>query len=423
MKIDLHRLIVEQQKFDCTRCARCCRSLFVAVSAPERDRIDELRNWREQRGVDELFVRSPTAGPRFGLAKRPDGRCVFLDDDNLCSIHKLHGPAAKPIACQAYPFALAPFQDRLCVTLRFDCPAVLQCTGRNITAHRGDLQRLAKVLAPDAPAAPGSRTVTPGRTIPPERIETLNELLLKIVQSDAMSLYDRLCWFRLFVEHLRRLRWSRLSDEEFEELMPMLHGGSLGQLQHEAPPAQPIAPRARKLLGQIFFLLAQPPTAIPTRREGFAATWRNRMEQKRAARQLRSTSGPLPPIQPDWPQCDIAQLEHSFGPWPADVDQMLTRYLTCRIAAMSYCGPSFYGYSLTEGADTLLLAIVTAGWLMRIHAAKAGRSRIELPDSHAALMTIDGNVGYSRPLGFGPSRLRLSYLRDHLAAFLDRYCH
>lgn len=423
MKIDLHRLIVEQQKFDCTRCARCCRSLFVGVTDSERDRIYDLRNWREQFGVDELFVRGPTAGAGFGLAKRRDGRCVFLDDGGLCSIHKLYGPAAKPIACQAYPFAMAPFQDRLCVTLRFDCPAVLECTGRKISAHRADLQRLAKQLVPDSPGAPVARTVTPGRPVAPERIEGVNELLLKIVQSDAMSLYDRLCWLRLFVEHLRRLRWSRLSDEEFDEFMPMLQGGSLGQLQHEAPPAQQIAARARKLLGQIFFLLTQPPTAIPARREGFLTRLHNRMAQNRTARQLRSATGPLPPVQPDWPQCDISRLEHSFGTWPAEVDQMFTRYLTCRIAAMSYFGPSFYGYSLTEGADTLLLASVTAGWLMRIHATKADRSGIELPDAHAALMTIDGNVGYSRTLGFGPSRLRLSYLRDHLPAFLDHYCH
>ena len=77
---------------------------------------------------------------------------------------------------------------------------------------------------------------------------------------------------------------------------------------------------------------------------------------------------------------------------------------------------------MTEGIQTLLMAMVAVGWLMRICAVKAGRKRIELSDAHTAVMTIDGNLGYSSALGFGPSKWRLKYLSAHLKNFINWYC-
>ena len=134
------------------------------------------------------------------------------------------------------------------------------------------------------------------------------------------------------------------------------------------------------------------------------------------------TEGPLPGLQEHWPKCDLSDLEKSFGTWPQNVQNMISRYISCRIASVGYCGPNFYNYSMIEGLQSLILAVITIAWLMRIEAICEQRDKIELTDAHRAVMTIDGNLGYASPLGTGPARLRLRYLSDHLGKFIDCYC-
>ena len=139
-------------------------------------------------------------------------------------------------------------------------------------------------------------------------------------------------------------------------------------------------------------------------------------------KRLDKITGTLPKIRPDWPQCDLSELEESFGPWPGEVEKMVERYLVCRIGGMNYCGASFYGYSVVEGVESLLLGVVTLGWLMRIEAIKAGRKTLVLEDAHQAVMAIDGNMGYGKALGMSMARLRLEYLSGHLETLVPWYC-
>jgi hypothetical protein len=226
----------------------------------------------------------------------------------------------------------------------------------------------------------------------------------------------------MFVEHLGRVKWANVSEEDFEPLMSLIKGASLTEARRREPLRRAVEGKNRRLLGQIFFLLAHPPELLTSTRPPLRQRMRQRMQTLAQMRQLRLSKGPLPKLQPDWPDCDLASLESSFGPWPSQVDQLLQRYMTCRIGGMNYCGPNFYNYSMTEGAHSLVLAIITIGWLMRIEAVKDKRDCIELPDAQTAVITIDGNMGYASALGSGPARMRLQYLSTHLQQFIDWYC-
>jgi len=423
MRIEFHPRILEQQVYRCTCCGASCRSFLVAVEPRERQAIEALADWRARLGVDELFVRRRAAGRAgYGLAKRLDGRCVFLDDDNLCLIHKLHGLPAKPLACQLYPFVLTPLAGKWRVGLRFDCPAVVENVGVLLTHHEADLRRLEKQLATPRLERLPAPPVAPARRVSNERFEAINEALVKIITSDATPLVRRLLWLHGFAGHVGRIRWDRVSEEDFQPLLNMLRGGVLAEVQRAEPPRRRPEGRPRKLLGQIFFLLGQPTTVLTGKREGLAERLGRRWALLRAARQFRRAHGPLPKIRPTWPKCDLSDLEHSFGDWPAEVQQMLTRYLTSRLAGMNYCGPAFYGYGMIEGLQTLLLGMVAVGWLMRLAAVRAGRRHLELADAHEAVLTIDGNLGYAEALNFGPARLRLRVLGEHLGEFIACYC-
>ena len=423
MKILIHSELKEQQKYSCKCCGAGCRSFLVAVRPQERQAIEAQENWRESLGVDELFVTHRAAGKLgFGLAKRTDGSCIFLGNDNLCVIHKKFGLKAKPLACQLYPFVLTPVGGRLHLGLRFDCPAVCENIGQNLDDHRKDLKRMARELITADIEKLELPEICFKQKVSVKFFEAINEILLKMTNSDAVPLNDRLQWLRNFVDYLCEIKWQNVTDENFDDLVGMIQGGLLAEIQSRQIPKKAVTGKPRKLLGQIFFLLCQPTSIITAQKKGPLKTLKNRLRLTRMEKQLRQLDGPLPRIQPDWPDCNLQDLETDFGTWPAEVQQLMTRYLTCRIAGMGYCGYNFYRYSLTEGIQSLLLGVVTAGWVMRIAALQAGRKKIELADAQQAVMTIDGNLGYAQAFGMGPSRMRLEYLSNQLEGFINWFC-
>ena len=102
-------------------------------------------------------------------------------------------------------------------------------------------------------------------------------------------------------------------------------------------------------MGQILFILTQPTTIINSEKEGWFKNLGKRLEMNRQMKRLGRTEGALPKIQPGWPECDLSELEESLGEWPKEVEKLLSRYLTCRVASMGYFGSAFYGYGMNEG--------------------------------------------------------------------------
>ena len=423
MRIEFHPQLLELQRYSCNCCGQCCRSFLVGVHAQKMRDIEALRDWRKELGVEKLFIRHRAVGRAgWGLAKHADGRCVFLGNDNLCAIHKLHGLKAKPRVCRLYPFVLTPLAGTMQVGLRFDCPTVCDSRGRELGSYRSELDGLTRQLISDKLRNMEVPNLYPGCRVPAERIEAVNESLIKIITSDALPLVRRLVWMWRFIEHIGRVKWQQASDDDFVELLGMFRGSLLAELQQNQCQGRPVTRKSRRMLGQVFFLLTQPTAIVTGHGPGLFAKLRQRLALTRQMKQLAEPTGTLPRIQPDWPDCDLADLEASFGTWPADVEQVLTRYMVGRLAGAGYCGANFYHYSLTEGTQSLLLAMVTVGWVMRIAAIGADRDHLDPSDAHKAMMVIDGNLGYASALGFGPGRLRLRYLGEHLESFLESYC-
>src|SRR4029453_10552769 len=91
---DIH--FPEPQRFACQMCAGCCHSFDVIVNESEHAAFRDF-DWSATRSRfegHELTVRR--ADGRDRLNRMPGGACIFLDDDNLCAIHKELGLEAKP---------------------------------------------------------------------------------------------------------------------------------------------------------------------------------------------------------------------------------------------------------------------------------------------------------------------------------------
>lgn len=103
--------------FACRRCGACCRipDGIVRVSDAEIARIARFLGKNEEEFIASLAVLAPD---RKGLvlASRPDGACIFLDEENRCRIHPV-----KPDKCRTFPHAWTNADSAEV------CPALAEC--------------------------------------------------------------------------------------------------------------------------------------------------------------------------------------------------------------------------------------------------------------------------------------------------------
>ena len=124
--------------FVCKQCGRCCSAGGDIVCDTETlSKLDSL--------VDkgELPPRSEWLDEKDGLPVlgKNNNSCVFLGDDNKCTLHDKWGSQYKPIVCRAYPYVFSPRENHWRCGYQFTCTAIrehLLETGEVITEHGHD---------------------------------------------------------------------------------------------------------------------------------------------------------------------------------------------------------------------------------------------------------------------------------------------
>jgi Fe-S-cluster containining protein len=112
-------------RFECHRCGACClRTQGVELLPGDRERI-ERHDWAGEGGrlakgfLEPRFPNQEATTPERLRAQ--DGRCIFLDPDNLCRIEKRLGHAAKPARCRAFPLRFASTPRGIHVSVSPEC--------------------------------------------------------------------------------------------------------------------------------------------------------------------------------------------------------------------------------------------------------------------------------------------------------------
>jgi Fe-S-cluster containining protein len=139
--------ILPGQNYDCVRCAKGCGQAWRIHVDPYSERkvsgtALELRVI-EQHGVS--FIKESEGSTL--VARRPDGNCVFLGSDRLCTIHGELGVDAKPIGCRQFPFLIRPTPDGISVGVSFFCTAVQRNEGRPLEVHADEVREIMKGIA------------------------------------------------------------------------------------------------------------------------------------------------------------------------------------------------------------------------------------------------------------------------------------
>ena len=132
--------------FECTQCGRCCRDPWeIRVDAASAEKL-LARPWPGL-PVEVPFKRRLDVVDDLGytVERKPCGSCVFLEEGNLCRIHREIGLVEKPRVCQQFPFLFAQHPGGVTVGLSHYCPGVRRVEGATappLEAKRGELERL-----------------------------------------------------------------------------------------------------------------------------------------------------------------------------------------------------------------------------------------------------------------------------------------
>jgi lysine-N-methylase len=394
------------QRFDCHSCTYCCRNLVVNVGEKDRQRIIAA-GWEQRLAGQQLFVAYRFGGRQLHhLARRPDGACIFLCEDNLCRIHAETGPATKPFACRAYPFVATPGADGVRVDMRLDCPSAAANKGRSLSAHTTEISHIASEADIDRgmtriPTWPGARELAV------DEFMAVAEAFEKILRGNGEPLRVRLRAGGHLLDLLYAANIEKVRKARFLELIDLLTTAAQEEARQDAA-SPPLPSRAGRLFRQWLFLhtLSDDPESLATGR-----LTRLRMSWRRYgyARRFVRATGAIPRMRPDWPEATFEAVA-AVKPAPAVAWEPLQRSIRLKLNAHAFAGSGYLGYDLIAGLTALWLMPALVAWLARLAAVRRGEAAMTGEDVVVGIRQAHHTFGVSPVFAGVSGRMRLRSL-------------
>lgn len=199
-------------EFECNGCGECCRDWQITVSKEIHDGCVHLLRTSPHPGeidADEAFtVVNPNN--REGYARinlRDDGRCVFLEADNLCYWHRHFGYGTKGLICRSYPLMSYESPSAHVVTGTMSCRPLAESLAANPRIHRLEPAVRADLASPLEMVTwsvnKGQAIVLSADTYATTgAFEAIRDGLIEFLSIEVLPVWARLMMGRLFVEDL-----------------------------------------------------------------------------------------------------------------------------------------------------------------------------------------------------------------------------
>lgn len=397
--VPLSILDLREQRYSCHGCGDCCRDFSVQLRDEDLDRLREQR-WEERLG-ERIVVEF--RGQRY-LRQRPDGACLFLQEDGLCRIHAEFGFDEKPVACRLFPFNLAPDARGTTAGLNFACSSVRANRGGGLPSHRDDLKRALRQVPEAATVAP-PRLDRERRATAPE-VDAVVESLDGWLRRPGIPLRVRLDGFAWLCQSLGAANFEKVRDARVRELGALLASALPQELDHL--PVDPPGRGQRRMLRQAAFARIEDPRFTG---DETTPSLRARLAQWRRSRRFARGRGAVPSLVRGWrTPATFAAIEAvpSVAGDPPIADLVL-RWLRATLRGGRAWGSGYYGWPISDGVQALALDVACLGWLARAHAAGEGKAAVDLASVEEALGRIDRARGRAVWLGSAGERLRLRY--------------
>ncbi|NOX57567.1 MAG: YkgJ family cysteine cluster protein [Planctomycetes bacterium] len=190
------QILDPETNFSCGSCTKCCDQPWgTLIEHDKAHALDAHDFGAHAQLADKKFYDADKETPEgyYVLAKGEGTRCLFLDTDGLCIIHKEMGPAAKPYPCLKFPYTVTQTQTDDRVSVDYGCPAVQSQQGPKLSEQLDDIR--AVVEQDDIAESSDARV----------KLDPQCDLSLE----EAGALYDRL--WAIFEAGYMPDMWSRFS--------------------------------------------------------------------------------------------------------------------------------------------------------------------------------------------------------------------
>lgn len=148
------QIIDPNEGYACGTCSKCCQQPYsIVIEQDKAAALDgaDFSSYPQLHGK-EFYYASPDAPEGFFVVPKQGEttKCLFLDTDGLCIIHKELGPEAKPKPCLRFPYHDSPtFVDHR-VSVNFGCPSVLGDLGPRLVGQQEEIAATS-CIGPTAP--------------------------------------------------------------------------------------------------------------------------------------------------------------------------------------------------------------------------------------------------------------------------------
>lgn len=131
--------IMDGINFDCSGCGNCCFEWPVPLTESD---FQKLSKYADDEKIDPHSLFRVLATNRedeklmvftHSLEKRDDGRCRFLTADKRCRLHMERDVAAKPSMCQLFPYTFTSTPSGVFASVSFASTGVILNSGRPLS--------------------------------------------------------------------------------------------------------------------------------------------------------------------------------------------------------------------------------------------------------------------------------------------------
>jgi Fe-S-cluster containining protein len=381
--------------FTCRKCGDCCRTRAVPLAPGEKERIEslDLAAASDRVASTPLFAPLPngrTSSHAMHRLARVGNSCVFLEEDNSCLIHNLHGHDALPVACRQFPFLFAQGPDGITVSASFACLSVAEGTGTPMRHQESEVRSLLGDLLPESER--GHEVWHDQLFSVPDRIllsaqigldwysyQSLERAILEILEDESHTLAVRLLAAHTLVSAaVAEYGRGAKTTPPFAEWMGQMNSGN-GQrwiYQESAPRQAARAGRRRVVLApMILELEARCADGLEVGRRGGLSGWAA-LARGRGDFPLRSLPG----------RVDLESVDRVlFDQDSVELKDLLARYLReCLRRKALLRHPN-----LLKGVQYLLLRFALVGWYAAAFAVHRRREMVTVEELRAAVGVVE----------------------------------
>jgi Fe-S-cluster containining protein len=356
--------IPEGINFDCTGCGNCCFHWPVPVTDSDVERIKALVG----KSDEPNFRKLPTSVDKMkafthSLEKKSDGSCQYLDADIRCRLHKGFGIESKPAMCRLFPYTFTITPSGAFASLSFASTGVLLNSGAPLTSQKEFLETQLDLFTQLFPSQPDWSQIQLVDGVPIRWVEflSIDKVLLESIcprNTRALSRENLLAQSKFIVGKLPKP--VDLDNAHLTRVRPILIDQILLKLLYllyfvDDPYGEGVCEFDQK---QFMDLMAQAPQSLSLDFKG---------------------GGESVPITFK----AINDCRLNKGGYP-EFEQLLTRFIYCRLFSKLYFGPGFGGLSLLSGFHHLIVLVA----LVRIHLKLASIAGIDVADFNWQLEQI-----------------------------------